>query len=120
MSEVQTSLAEATKRPWVEQRKWVRHLCPPETRCLVTVPTPGVGLLPAVVRNISAGGISLALRHPVAVGTVLDIHLSNATHDYCCDLEVRVVFVIGSREGDFALGGSFNRVLSDEELQKLL
>jgi len=120
MSQMQTPLAKPAKRPRVEQRKWVRHLCPQETRCQVTAPTPGGQPLPASVRNISAGGISLALRHRVAVGALLDIHLNNANHRYSCDLQMRVVFAIGNPDGNFVLGGSLDRELSDEELHKLL
>ncbi|HEV3256479.1 MAG TPA: PilZ domain-containing protein [Gemmataceae bacterium] len=120
MSEMQTSVADRGKRPGIEQRKWVRHLCPPETRCQVAGASTGGRPLPVVVRNISIGGISLALRHPVPVGTLLDIHLNNANHRFTCDLQMQVVFSIGSPDGQFILGGSLNRELSEEELKKLV
>jgi hypothetical protein len=54
------------------------------------------------------------------VGTLLDIHLNNANHRFTCDLQMQVVFSIGSPDGQFILGGSLNRELSEEELKKLV
>jgi hypothetical protein len=60
------------KRPKVEQRRAVRHLCRRECSARPEG-APGVGDWSGMIYNISHLGIGLALVFPVCPGTVLDV-----------------------------------------------
>ena len=75
---------------------------------------------PVRVRNISAGGISLILPKEVPSDTLLDIELLNRPEMFLCKLQVKITYRVEHPTGDWIIGGSFTRKLSEEEIRLLL
>ncbi|HEV3259047.1 MAG TPA: PilZ domain-containing protein [Gemmataceae bacterium] len=72
------------------------------------------------VRNISPGGIRLALGSGLAPGTVLRLRLSRPGRDVSVLVSARVVYVLEKPAGHFITGCAFDRLLSEDELRGLL
>src|SRR5262249_3953065 len=81
---------------------------------------PQGALWPAEVRDISAGGISIALFRPVERGTVLNVELANKVLRFTCRIQVKVLHTRTNADGGWIIGGSFSRKLSASELQALV
>jgi hypothetical protein len=98
-----------------ERRQWRRHLSHAETVC---EPAGDGTRLPARVRDVSFGGISLMVRQRLAQGNLLHVNLPGS------DSEPRllacVVQVSEPAEGSWALGCTFIRELNEQELNRFL
>lgn len=101
------------------RREAIRYNINLETSCLLIAALEG-DTTPVRVRNISSGGISLVLTRGVEPDTVLSIQLLNRPRMYFCKVDVKITYVVEHPSGDWILGGSFNRKLTDEELRALL
>ena len=114
-----TSQASGTGVPAAERRLWERYSSELETT-LETVSPPGEARLRARIRDISAGGIQVAVNHCYETGTLLNVHLPRSTANACLSMLASVVHVSSPADGTWALGCSFIRELNDAELQSLL
>jgi hypothetical protein len=101
------------------RRESVRYNINLDTSCLLIAALEG-DPLPIRVRNISAGGISLVLNRGVEPDTILSIQLLNRPRMFFCKIDVKVTYMVEHPSGDWILGGSFARPLTDEELRALL
>jgi hypothetical protein len=105
----------------MERRAYVRLTCDLAATCRPS----GRSLEPSwlgTVRDISAGGVGLLLRHCFHPGTALTVELREGTGRLVRTVQVRVVHATALQvEGShrWLLGCAFDRPLSDEELQAL-
>jgi len=74
----------------------------------------------AGIRNISASGISLILDPWIEPETVVTVQLQHRGRMFSCRVPVRVVYLVERPDGDWILGGAFDRKLEGEELRALL
>jgi hypothetical protein len=103
-----------------EQRGRVRHRCKlPEAFYRSNQGGSPIGWL-AEVRDISATGIGLALRRRFEQGAVLFIELTSTLDNSAHLLPVTVVHATQSSDGDWILGCTFSRTLTDAELAELV
>lgn len=103
----------------IERRASTRYPCNLATSCRLIAVVEG-DAWPGRVRNISVGGISLVLSHPVDSDTLLSIELSSTTRQFSRTVQVRVVYCIEHPSGDYILGGAFVNPLGDDELKAFL
>lgn len=103
-----------------EKRQSVRYSCILDASCRSSDAVDYIPNAPAVVLNISTGGVCLMLNERFEPGTLLTIGLQSTTQNFLPPLEVRVVHVVQQANGDWVLGGAFVRPLSEEELRNLL
>jgi hypothetical protein len=99
-----------------ERRVWVRYPADLET----TVQPPGPGTparLSARVRNISLGGVSLALDRPFEPGELLSVELPGATEESRCNVLACVVHVGEGSDGAWVVGCTFARELGEDDLE---
>jgi hypothetical protein len=68
------------------------------------------------VRNISLGGVNLLSRRPLAPGEMLTIELPGATETSRCQVLACVVHCVEDGDGEWSLGCTFARELSDRDL----
>jgi hypothetical protein len=102
----------------LDRRASDRYPCRLETSCRL-VAAVGDEFWTTRVRNISPGGISLVVSRPFDPGTVLTVELlDQTTQRFSPPFQVRVVYAIEHPSGDWLLGGSFLKRLSNEELQE--
>jgi hypothetical protein len=103
-----------------DRRETVRHTITIQTSqrllaSLIEDPTR-----PIQVRNLSAGGVSLVLHRASQVDDVFQVDLLNRKVMFLCKLDVRVTYSVELPSGEWLIGGSFTRKLSDEEVRSLL
>ncbi len=103
-----------------DKRRSVRYSCILEVSCLTTEAVEYTASLPAVVVNISTGGICLLLTQTFPLGTILTIGLEATTQGFLPPLQVRVVHAHQRANGDWVLGVAFLVPLSEEELEAIL
>ena len=103
----------------IERRASTRYPCNLATSCRLIAAVEGDDW-PGRVRNISGGGVSLVLSHPVDAGTLLAVELRSMTRNFSRAVQVRVVYCIEHPSGDYILGGAFTQPLSDDELKAFL
>jgi c-di-GMP-binding flagellar brake protein YcgR len=72
--------------------------------------------LSARVRNISLGGINLAGDRPFQPGELLTIELPGANEESPCNVLACVVHCAEEQAGEWSLGCTFSRELTDEDL----
>lgn len=102
-----------------ERRKWIRFPCHPRgTGGHLVAYLPG-SLLAEVVRDISAGGLSLVLGHRLEPEN-LTVELYNLRSRFRLMLAARVVSVVEHSAGCFLVGAAFRWKLTVEELRRLL
>jgi hypothetical protein len=101
------------------RRESIRYNINLETSCLLIAALEG-DPMPVRVRNISAGGVSLVLNRGVEPDTMLTIQLLNRPRMFFCKVDVKITYIVEHPSGDWILGGSFARRLTDEELRSLL
>jgi c-di-GMP-binding flagellar brake protein YcgR len=99
-----------------ERRVWVRHPADVNTTCQTAEAGPGERL-PALVRNISQGGISLLLGRSFEAGEMLSIELPGAAEGTIYTVLACVVHVRPKNDDEWAVGCTFSRELSDDDLQ---
>lgn len=73
-----------------------------------------------LVRNYSAGGISLVFDRRIEPAAVVNLQLHNTDTNYSRKLVLSVVYLQERPNGRWILGGSFTRKLNLDELQALL
>jgi hypothetical protein len=117
LNHCRTNYADAAHGP--NRRKCDRHECTPEhPRCLIAAVAVDPWLVP--VRNISASGINFRLARRLDPGTVVTVKLFNTVRQFECTVPVRVVYILQHADGDYLIGGAFERELSESEVQGLL
>src|SRR5438105_809041 len=101
--------------PQIELRRWPRYPCLQGTESRLIA---GVGEHAATVRNISRGGISVAVPKPIDPEEVLTVRLYNRAWNFFLQLPFRVVYTLNRLSGDTVVGGTFTRPLSEREVQE--
>jgi hypothetical protein len=107
------TLAEANRRDAI------RYNINLETSCLLIAALEG-DPMPVRVRNISAGGVSLVLHRGIDPETLLNVQLLNRPRMFFCKIDVKITYIVEHPSGDWIVGGSFTRRLTDDELRSLL
>lgn len=100
-------------------RRWVRTPCNVHVEC-EAVRGPARHRQPARVLDISASGCGLGVAAPVEVGALLSLRLTGAGGRAPVAMLALVVRVSPQPAGEWVLGCTFLRDLSDEELRSLL
>src|SRR5690242_3805741 len=93
-----------------ERRVWVRYPADLETT-VQAAGSPDAVRLSARVRNVSLGGVSLAVDRPFEPGDLLSVELPGATEQTRCNVLACVVHVGEMPEGGWVLGCTFSREL---------
>ena len=106
------------QQPGAERRRRPRHV-PVGLHGLLIRDSETTPVL-VEVRDLSAGGAGLVVNLGFAPGTVLDLQLSRPERGLQTLLPVKVVYAIEYPAGQFILGCSFGRELTDDELRGLL
>jgi c-di-GMP-binding flagellar brake protein YcgR len=107
---------QATEPP--DQRQWVRYECRAEANYqVVRAPQPGF-LVPATVRNISAGGLSLEVNEALHVGDLLSVELLREREILITTL-ASVVRTESGPQGQRVVGCNFIRELDQAILAQL-
>lgn len=105
--------------PLVERRDWVRF--PSNLDALCWCPDDDhAEPWGAVVRDISAGGVGLFSREPVAVGSVLKLKLHSRYVNLTGSLEAEVISVQSANPEEWIVGCKFVRELDAQERRSLL
>jgi c-di-GMP-binding flagellar brake protein YcgR len=99
-----------------DRRVWVRHAADLETMVQTDSGTDGEQLS-ARVRNISLGGISLLVDRPFETGELLTIELPGVEENHSHTVLACVVHAMSHSDQEWALGCTFARELSDDDLQ---
>src|SRR5947209_14492637 len=95
-----------------DRRVWVRHPADVEATCQ---PAGGAAdRFAARVRNVSLGGINLVADRAFEPGALLSIELPGAADGSTCTVLACVVHATALSAGEWALGCTFARELSDE------
>lgn len=103
----------------IERRASTRYPCNLATSCRLAASVKG-DTVPARVRNISAGGVSLVLGHEFTSGALIALELRNTGRNFARTLQVRVIYCIEHPSGDWILGGAFVSPLTDDEVKAFL
>ncbi len=111
-TDASSSVAQAEE----ERRIWIRYPADLETTYQPAAPGT-VERLSARVRNISLGGVSLAVDRAFAEGDMLSVELPGATEASRCNVLACVVHVTPGANGEWVVGCTFSRELSEEDLQ---
>jgi c-di-GMP-binding flagellar brake protein YcgR len=99
-----------------ERRTWIRYVCDLVTICQPTTKAQTEPFL-ARVRNISQGGINLVVDQCFESGSILSVELPDSDGKPTCTLLMCVIHCTPQAGGDWALGCSFVRELSDDDLE---
>jgi hypothetical protein len=99
-----------------ERRVWLRYPADLETS-YEPATVPGGTRLAARVRNISLGGINLLGNRSFEPGELLSVELPGATEQTTTNVLACVVHCQAEKEGEWSLGCTFSRELSDEDLE---
>jgi c-di-GMP-binding flagellar brake protein YcgR len=108
--------AGAGEAPTEERRAWVRYVCDLVTVYQPTQQQESERLL-ARVRNISRGGINLVVDKEFTSGSILSVEVPAEDGNPLCSLLACVIHATQQAGGDWALGCSFVRELSDDDLE---
>jgi hypothetical protein len=74
----------------------------------------------ASVRNISVAGISLIVDHDLDPDAEVNLQLRNLSKLFSCRVPLRIIYMVERPSGEWILGGSFSRKLTDDEMIALL
>jgi PilZ domain-containing protein len=99
-----------------ERRAWLRYVCDLVTICQPTTLLNTESFL-ARVRNISHGGINFVVDQCFANGSILSVELPGADGQPTATLLACVIHCTPQAGGDWAMGCSFIRELSDDDLE---
>jgi len=102
-----------------ERRQAVRYLCGHRTM-LQPISLREVAPLPVQVRDISATGLGLVSRVPLALGTFISLELQSMLSGTTRRLRARVIHTTRQRNGSWLLGCMLADELESEELHGLL
>ena len=120
MSESRQEFDEVQAEPaGIERRASTRFPCNLATSCRLVASLPD-DPVPARVRNISVGGLSLVLAKPFDSGSLLAIELRSMTRNVTRTLQIRILYVVEHPSGDWIAGASFVQPLADDELKTFL
>jgi hypothetical protein len=111
--------AEDTEPEAIERRASTRYPCNLATSCRLVASLPGE-CVPARVRNISVGGLSLVTTQAFDPGSLIGIELRSMTRNIAHTLQVRIIYSIEHPSGDWIAGARFVQPLKDEELKAFL
>jgi hypothetical protein len=102
-----------------ERRVWVRSLSDVETNCKLAE-APATGRMSARIRNISRGGINLLVPQPLQPGALLSVELpgGGAGDEYF--VLACIIHSAAQPNGEWGLGCTFARELTEEEVQSLV
>jgi PilZ domain len=103
-----------------DQRRSIRYSCILDASCRPSDAIEFVSSEPAIVLNISRGGVGLLLGRRFPPDTILTLGLEATTQEFLPPVSVRVVRAQQRDNGDWVLGCEFLRPLGDDELQALL
>jgi serine/threonine protein kinase len=109
------------EKDWQERRQGERYRPTAALRCEV-VASLGNEAWTATVQNISAGGIRLRVARPgcpLRPGRVLALALWNEGCSMRRVVQVRLSHGVETADGDYEVGGPFERALTPEELKAL-
>jgi len=101
-----------------ERRIWVRIPADLQTACK-PAGEPDSSRLPARVRDISLGGINLRTNRAFQPGDMVSVELPAATDESRCNVLACVVHCDEEADGEWSLGCTFSRELSEDDLQAL-
>jgi PilZ domain len=102
-----------------ERRVWVRSLSDVETNCKLA-DAPATGRMLARIRNISRGGAKLLVPQPLPPGALLSIEMPGAGPGDEYFVLACVIHSAAQPNAEWALGCTFARELSEEEVQSLI
>jgi hypothetical protein len=102
-----------------ERRVWIRSLSDVETNCKLAE-APATGRMAARIRNVSRGGANLLVTEPLQTGALLSVEMpgDGAGDEYfvlACIIHAAI-----QPNGEWSLGCTFARELSEEEVQMLV
>jgi len=100
-----------------DQRRHPRYPCSEGTHSRLIA---GVGDWPVSVRDISRGGIGLAVADRIDPEEVMTVRLYNRAWNFFLQLPFRVVYTVERVGGGTDVGGVFNRLLTEREVRELL
>jgi hypothetical protein len=106
----------ALKQAEEDRRVWVRFPADLETTVQTAANGPPVRL-PARVRDVSLGGVSLAIGRAFDPGDLLSVELPGATEQSRCKVLACVVHVTPAGGGEWIVGCTFSRELSEADLE---
>jgi len=99
-----------------DRRVWVRH--PADLKATCQAADAGdTDRLSARIRNLSQGGICMLLNRPFELGEMLSIELPAPIAGSTFTVLACVVHVTAQDDEEWAVGCTFSRELSDEDLQ---
>ena len=101
-----------------ERRIWVRHPSTVETVCL-PAQNGDTPRLPAKVQNVSLGGINLLMGQQFETGELISIEMPGADQQTSSKVLAYVVHATRQTSGEWSLGCTFARELTDSDLQAL-
>jgi hypothetical protein len=119
MSERSPTPSDEPEPSGIERRASTRYPCNLATSCRLVASLPGEPV-PARVRNISVGGVSLVLTHPFEPESLVSIELRSMARGVVHPVQVRIIYSIEHPSGDWILGASFVDPLGDDELKAFL
>lgn len=102
-----------------ERRVWVRSLSDVETNCKIAE-APATGRMSARIRNISRGGVNLLVPQPLEPGALLSIELPGSSPGDEYFVLACVIHSVVQPSGDWGLGCTFARELTEEEVHSLV
>jgi hypothetical protein len=102
-----------------ERRAWVRYPCDLDSSCRPVVAAPN-RRWPARVRNVSSGGICVALDRRFEPGALLTIEVQAGGIGAAFTFVAKVIHVTKEESGNWLLGCAFRSQLSEDEIQTLL
>ncbi|MBV9124640.1 MAG: PilZ domain-containing protein [Planctomycetes bacterium] len=102
-----------------ERRESLRHTLNGRAACYVC-PAGDRVIGPFEVRDISAGGIRLALPAKIPLPDIIQLRLFHRKWRTWLEYQATVVFASRPSGGEFILGGQFARPLGDKELEGFL
>jgi hypothetical protein len=106
--------------PGLEKRLFVRYSCVLEVSWRSSDAVEFGCSWPAVILNISRGGVCLLLNQSVDMGDLLTIGMEATTQEFLPPLKVRVVRVFERSNGDWEIGAVLLQPLTDSELRAIL
>ncbi len=103
-----------------DRRAAVRHPCSLDKACRLIATVDG-DRYPAMILNLSTGGIGLLIGRHYDPGSVLAVGLFNTEQSFSCTLLLRVMYAVAQESGTWMIGGAFLAVqLSEQDLETLL
>ena len=105
--------------PGSERRALVRQRSR-RTLCLSEADTKEEILWVARIQDICSEGVRLLLMRPFVPGTLLRLEVPGKSPETPLLVQARVIRVVPYPNGSFALGCSFSRLLTEEELKNLV